>query len=62
MTSSTSSDEVKSAPDRFAGFPAEAFTFYDGLEANNSRTHWQAHGPTFERAVRTPMAARWPSR
>ncbi len=57
MTSSTSSDDVKLAPDRFAGFPAEAFTFYDGLEEDNSRTYWQANRPTFERAVRTPMAA-----
>jgi uncharacterized protein (TIGR02453 family) len=43
--------------DRFAGFPPAALEFYEGLEADNSRTYWQAHKATFEQAVRAPMAA-----
>jgi uncharacterized protein (TIGR02453 family) len=40
----------------FAGFPDEAFTFYAGLAADNSREFWARHKTTYEQYVRTPMA------
>jgi len=39
----------------FRGFPAEAITFYEGLEADNSKTYWQAHKAVYEGAVKGPM-------
>jgi uncharacterized protein (TIGR02453 family) len=39
----------------FAGFPAEAFAFYEGLEADNSRTYWTAHKDVYDACVRGPM-------
>jgi uncharacterized protein (TIGR02453 family) len=36
-------------------FPDEAFTFYEGLSADNSKTFWTAHKDVYERAVREPM-------
>ena len=39
----------------FTGFPDDALAFYDGLEADNSRTYWTDHQDVFERAVRGPM-------
>jgi uncharacterized protein (TIGR02453 family) len=36
-------------------FPDEAFTFYEGLSADNSKTYWNAHKDVYERAVREPM-------
>lgn len=39
----------------FAGWPAEALEFYEGLEADNSRTYWTAHRSTYEEQVRAPM-------
>jgi uncharacterized protein (TIGR02453 family) len=41
----------------FTGFPAEAFAFYAGLEADNSRTYWHANKATYEQAVKGPMLA-----
>lgn len=41
----------------FQGFPAEAFEFYEGLRADNTKTYWTAHRDTYERCVREPMAA-----
>jgi uncharacterized protein (TIGR02453 family) len=41
----------------FTGFPDEAFTFYEGLAADNSRTYWQAHKAEFEECVRGPLMA-----
>lgn len=41
----------------FSGFPAEGMAFYDGLEADNSKTFWADHKATYERAVRGPMLA-----
>ncbi|WP_163548209.1 DUF2461 domain-containing protein [Candidatus Frankia nodulisporulans] len=41
----------------FAGFPTEAMIFYEGLEADNSRTYWSDHRDTYEKAVRGPMLA-----
>ncbi len=40
----------------FAGWPEEALDFYDGLEADNSRTYWQAHKDIYETCVLGPMA------
>jgi uncharacterized protein (TIGR02453 family) len=39
----------------FAGFPPEALTFYDGLEADNSKSYWQARRDVYEDAVREPL-------
>jgi uncharacterized protein (TIGR02453 family) len=41
----------------FQGWPEEALDFYDGLEADNSRTYWQAHKDVYETCVYEPMAA-----
>ena len=39
----------------FRGWPAEAIEFYEGLEADNSKTYWQAHKSTYDESVRAPM-------
>ena len=39
----------------FRGWPAEALDFYEGLEADNSKSYWQAHKAQFEDLVRRPM-------
>jgi uncharacterized protein (TIGR02453 family) len=39
----------------FRGFPPEAIAFYEGLEADNSKTYWEAHRDTYEECVRDPM-------
>jgi uncharacterized protein (TIGR02453 family) len=41
----------------FEGFPAEAFGFYERLEADNSKGFWHAHKGDYERYVREPMLA-----
>ena len=41
----------------FEGFPAEAFSFYERLEADNSRSFWNAHKGEYQRYVRDPMLA-----
>jgi len=41
----------------FTGLPAEAFDFYQGLAANNTRPWWQEHRGEYEEQVRTPMQA-----
>ena len=41
----------------FRGFPDEAITFYERLEADNSKTYWTAHKDVYERAVKEPMEA-----
>jgi uncharacterized protein (TIGR02453 family) len=41
----------------FRGWPEDALDFYDGLEADNSRTYWQAHKDVYETCVYGPMAA-----
>jgi uncharacterized protein (TIGR02453 family) len=41
----------------FTGFPEEAVAFYEGLQADNSRTFWQANKAVYERAVKGPMQA-----
>jgi uncharacterized protein (TIGR02453 family) len=39
----------------FHGWPEEALDFYDGLEADNSKTYWLAHKETYETCVLAPM-------
>lgn len=41
----------------FSGFPAEALEFYEGLEADNTKTYWTAHKATYDECVRAPMDA-----
>jgi uncharacterized protein (TIGR02453 family) len=41
----------------FAGFPEEALDFYEGLEADNSKTYWTTHKHVYDGAVRSPMQA-----
>ena len=45
------------AADRFEGFPAAAFAFYRGLEADNSKPFWTANQQTYLEEVRAPIAA-----
>jgi uncharacterized protein (TIGR02453 family) len=40
----------------FRGWPSEALEFYEGLEADNTRTHWTAHKPVYDASVHAPMA------
>ena len=44
-------------PSADPGFPPEAITFYRGLEADNSRSYWQANKDVYTRCVRLPMEA-----
>jgi uncharacterized protein (TIGR02453 family) len=39
----------------FRGWPAEALSFFEGLEADNSKTYWQAHKEIYDVQVRAPM-------
>lgn len=39
----------------FRGWPAEALEFFEGLEADNSKTYWQRNKALYETAVRGPM-------
>jgi uncharacterized protein (TIGR02453 family) len=41
----------------FRGWPVEAVEFYEGLEADNSKSYWQDHKETYEQAVLAPMQA-----
>ena len=41
----------------FKGWPPEALTFYEGLEADNSKAYWNANREIYEQAVRAPMEA-----
>ena len=41
----------------FTGWPAEALEFYEGLEADNTRTYWLAHKTEYDECVRAPMQA-----
>jgi uncharacterized protein (TIGR02453 family) len=40
----------------FDGWPEEALDFFEGLEADNTKTYWTAHLPVYEAKVRGPMA------
>jgi uncharacterized protein (TIGR02453 family) len=42
---------------RFTGFPDEAFEFYEGLQADNSKAYWSDHKAIWESCVRDPMTA-----
>jgi uncharacterized protein (TIGR02453 family) len=39
----------------FSGWPDEALEFYEGLEADNSKTYWTAHKATYDKLVLAPM-------
>ena len=39
----------------FHGWRAEALEFFEGLEADNSKTYWQANKTVYETLVRAPM-------
>jgi uncharacterized protein (TIGR02453 family) len=39
----------------FSGWPEQALDFYEGLEADNSKTYWTRHKAIFEEAVFGPM-------
>src|SRR3954447_25079253 len=39
----------------FRGFPPEAISFYEGLEADHSKSYWTANKEVDEPAVREPM-------
>lgn len=41
----------------FRGWPAEAFTFYEGLEADNSKSYFTVHKATYDGAVVAPFQA-----
>ena len=40
----------------FKGWPVSALEFYEGLEADNSKTYWQAHKQVYDECVLAPMA------
>jgi len=42
---------------QFDGRCAEALEFYEGLEADNSKTYWQANRSVYDGCVRAPMEA-----
>ena len=42
---------------RFEGFPDEGLVFYEGLEADNSKTYWTRHKADYETHVRAPLLA-----
>ena len=41
----------------FTGWPAEALEFYEGLEADNTRTYWLEHKSEYDDCVKGPMQA-----
>jgi len=41
----------------FRGWPSEALEFYEGLEADNSKTYWTANKAVYDEKVAAPMAA-----
>jgi uncharacterized protein (TIGR02453 family) len=41
----------------FTGFPDEGLVFYEGLEADNSKTYWTQHKADYEAHVRGPFQA-----
>jgi uncharacterized protein (TIGR02453 family) len=41
----------------FSGFPDEGLVFYEGLEADNSKTYWAENRYLYEAHVRGPMQA-----
>jgi uncharacterized protein (TIGR02453 family) len=41
----------------FEGFPDEGLVFYEGLEADNTKTYWTRHKADYDRHVKAPMQA-----
>ncbi len=41
----------------FHGWPVESLEFYEGLEADNSKTYWTEHKAVYEAHVLAPMTA-----
>lgn len=41
----------------FKGWPDAALAFYEGLEADNSKTYWLDHKEVYEHEVKAPMEA-----
>ena len=41
----------------FTGFPDEGLVFYEGLEADNSKSYWTANKAAYDEHVRAPMLA-----
>jgi uncharacterized protein (TIGR02453 family) len=41
----------------FSGWPEEALEFYEGLEADNSKSYWTSHRAVYDDMVRRPMEA-----
>ncbi|MGY1696723.1 MULTISPECIES: DUF2461 domain-containing protein [unclassified Geodermatophilus] len=41
----------------FAGFPDDGLVFYEGLEADNSKTYWTRSKSVYDSSVRAPMQA-----
>lgn len=39
----------------FKGWPVEAVEFYEGLEADNTKTYWHEHKRVYEECVKHPM-------
>jgi uncharacterized protein (TIGR02453 family) len=39
----------------FSGWPDQALEFYEGLEADNSKTYWTAHKAVYDKLVLDPM-------
>jgi uncharacterized protein (TIGR02453 family) len=39
----------------FTGWPEEALDFYEGLEADNTKSYWLAHREVYDTQVRGPM-------
>ncbi len=39
----------------FKGWPVEAVEFYEGLQADNTKTYWQENKSVYERSVKRPM-------
>jgi uncharacterized protein (TIGR02453 family) len=40
----------------FRGWPNEALEFYEGLEADNSKTYWTEHKAVYDEKVHAPMS------
>jgi uncharacterized protein (TIGR02453 family) len=40
----------------FSGWPDEAVEFFEGLQADNTKSYWTAHKPVYETCVHAPMA------
>jgi uncharacterized protein (TIGR02453 family) len=41
----------------FEGFPDEGLVFYEGLEADNSKTYWTEHKADYDAHVKAPLLA-----